>query len=511
MQGAKRQRTFLNEYDGFQPTSNDKISNIDLAQILNQNSPSEWFFDNYVSLKKPVLINGVPKELDLKIFKLDKILDTLSYEDGSYDTVQVEKKVDGGFGSGSQREKVPFDQFINKIKEGKTDGYLTTQYEYDDNSDQENHENDDNDELEDNESNEAARKIKEAIDLKANIDLLDNESDAESTESLNFDDIHDDFDDLEDLDIDVDDNETPVVSFNNDKDQEAMYKDEAMERVHDLIQKPLTAAIKKSICLPMIPSFLDTLIPQQINVWIGSSNPTNEDIGEDDQINSENFLERLGKRIPGIQGTSSGLHHDHANNLYIPIEGTKRFTIFAPSEASNLYTVGDIEHIYGSGVIDYKVNDNAPTWKHIRSDGATIDDDDEIYDLEVESYKKSTKNVKKDPPSFSKVPPYLIHLNDVKSEKLREKLDSLKNDKFPKLTKSVSLEVQLRPGQMLYLPTGWFHEVSSYGNVHIALNYWFYPNDGEAFDKPYLDNFWPKDYIRTEKAIELYKSQQQHF
>ena len=55
----------------------------------------------------------------------------------------------------------------------------------------------------------------------------------------------------------------------------------------------------------------------------------------------------------------------------------------------------------------------------------------------------------------------------------------------------------LAAGQMLYLPAGWFHEVTSYGQQHIALSYWMHPPDNltagnEGFKRPYTSNFWPE-------------------
>jgi hypothetical protein len=35
---------------------------------------------------------------------------------------------------------------------------------------------------------------------------------------------------------------------------------------------------------------------------------------------------------------------------------------------------------------------------------------------------------------------------------------------------SPPLVVDLAPGEMLYLPAGWFHEVTSGGGTHIAFN-----------------------------------------
>ena len=65
---------------------------------------------------------------------------------------------------------------------------------------------------------------------------------------------------------------------------------------------------------------------------------------------------------------------------------------------------------------------------------------------------------------------------------------------------------------MLYLPCGWFHEVTSFSTTvsndnqsesfHMALNYWFHPPDNleyqekEKIDEiqPYLSSFWEDDW-----------------
>lgn len=43
--------------------------------------------------------------------------------------------------------------------------------------------------------------------------------------------------------------------------------------------------------------------------------------------------------------------------------------------------------------------------------------------------------------------------------------------------KGAALECEVRAGQMLYLPAGWFHEVTSFSTAasptHVALNYWW--------------------------------------
>ena len=39
-----------------------------------------------------------------------------------------------------------------------------------------------------------------------------------------------------------------------------------------------------------------------------------------------------------------------------------------------LYTVGNIYKIFNSGIIDYEIDENAPGWKHVRDDGAIIEE-----------------------------------------------------------------------------------------------------------------------------------------
>ena len=71
------------------------------------------------------------------------------------------------------------------------------------------------------------------------------------------------------------------------------------------------------------------------------------------------------------------------------------------------------------------------------------------------------------------------------------------------------LLVEINQGEMLYLPCGWFHEVTSrsksladnndehscsFSPCHQAINYWFHPPDGMTFEHPYLDDFWRKNW-----------------
>jgi len=53
-------------------------------------------------------------------------------------------------------------------------------------------------------------------------------------------------------------------------------------------------------------------------------------------------------------GSSSGLHHDYHDNLYILLRGEKQFSLFPPSDADKMYTYGEIAKIHHNGRIVYK-------------------------------------------------------------------------------------------------------------------------------------------------------------
>lgn len=88
---------------------------------------------------------------------------------------------------------------------------------------------------------------------------------------------------------------------------------------------------------PWVPSIMGNLVVQNINMWIGRSK----------------------------DGSSSGLHHDHHDNLYILLLGKKTFKLYSPDEVHRMYTYGDVQHIHPNGRINYK-------GEATRADGADI-------------------------------------------------------------------------------------------------------------------------------------------
>lgn len=479
-------------YNGYVPPEIE--TKIETVVVPTTEEEKEHFFQEYVVPRRPCKIDGVPEDLSfLKRLKPSKILDLLPSEE----ILTIEKKNEGGFGSGARRLKMSFGQFLDKLlDEGDTSLYLTTQY------------------LEDDPNNGEYSTDEEEKDQ-----VLDDELE---TGSITFENLHDDFDDLEDGNDDND------VDEGDDLEEQEI-------RVQELYQPPMTNCLDT---VPETPKFLDYMIPQQINLWIGAAK-TQTDDSEDG-----NWLARfdpgdpkgklgLGRNVPG-GGSSSGLHHDHADNLYIPVAGHKRFTLFAPCDAAKMFTVGTIRRLFSSGVIDYVNNEQAPFWRQLRDDGAIIA---EVYkaaldanpsmeeaqkkeyeefiqlDVEMQLRSKGSESKHLDPPSFATVPPSVVHSRDIKDEELRKSITKAAEKLWPSFFRAHRITVDLKPGEMLYLPAGWFHEVTSYGdndssdkNVHVAANYWFVPPTGHQIGNVYLDEYWPADYAITRRALEDLRS-----
>ena len=197
-------------------------------------------------------------------------------------------------------------------------------------------------------------------------------------------------------------------------------------------------------------SWSGNLLPQQVNLWLGSS----------------------------ADGASSGLHHDYHDNFYVLLRGKKRFRLFPPSEVGQMQTYGEVVRVHENGRIIYEGQEG------MNADGSHQDDVAMFYEglsaTEIESSDDDGSESNDDelepqePPSFSRAT-------------------------VEDLGVTPSMEFELHAGETLYLPAGWFHEVTSLNNgggEHMALNYWLHPptnlEPGPAgFERPYEKNFWP--------------------
>ncbi|KAG7842228.1 hypothetical protein KL942_000966 [Ogataea angusta] len=446
------------------------------------------FESRYILKRQPCLIQGLVAGFDLESFRLDNLANFLQCDD----FLQVERKSNGGYGTGENRIRLKLADLVERLKNGDHSLYLTTQYDEDDC-------------VSDDES--------DGEFPQTGIAPVPTDTDSELG-SVDLDNFHDDFDD------DGDNSDDGEYSANADETS----LDTARARVQEFLQKPLTNLHRTWPMDLLRPGLLAGLVPQQINLWMGRADPDSRLLFDESKP-----LLGLGRSLPSPGASSSGLHHDHADNLYILVSGRKRFTLFPPTDAPSLYTVGDIEKIYPSGVIDYTRNENAPFWKHVREDGALVEqvalwrlereslDEEERKRLEavaegesgVHEEKARHGKTKRDPPSFSRIPPALLHLDDVQDAEQRAKMQRLIDTEFPRLKQCKPLQVTIEPGQMLYLPAGWFHEVSSFGSgdeqIHIAVNYWFAPPANRS-PPLYADSYWTEDFDETSKCLRVLHS-----
>jgi hypothetical protein len=107
-------------------------------------------------------------------------------------------------------------------------------------------------------------------------------------------------------------------------------------RTTSLYASPVTEMISH---LPVRPLLMGRLVPSTINAWLGASR----------------------------KGSSSNLHHDYHDNLYVLLSGRKRFTISCPALSSNMYPYGSISRVHPNGLINYGTN-------LTRGDGAVMAD-----------------------------------------------------------------------------------------------------------------------------------------
>ncbi|SCU96186.1 LAMI_0F05556g1_1 [Lachancea mirantina] len=499
-------------YTGYAPE--ESITAIAVIDIPETEKEIQEFYEEFVIPRRPCKINGVVNpEVFLSQLTPEKMATTLDADE----VVQVERKVDGGFGSGEKRLKMKFGDLLQEMERGNTNLYLTTQYAEDDPelSDQARENESEKHSSEEHSSEEESKEEDDPA-----IQGFGGSGTFSDNDSLNFDDLHDDFSDSESGDHSVE-----LETLGHELETGPMRMGEAQERIRELYQPPITSLVKT---IPELPRFLDKLLPQQINLWVGCVSGTVSNFDElFKKLDNKDAKLGLGRLMPD-GGSSSGLHHDHADNLYVPIAGRKRFTLFSPKDAVKMYTIGDIREVFCSGLIDYHRNKNAPFWRKLRDDGAlvaevarhvlkhnnnlssqekqelerTIELDDEFVEIDGSV----------DPPSFSKIPPAVLLLDKISDRQLREEVSSAVHEKWPLLGKANRIVVNLEPGEMLYLPTGWFHEVSSFGEknpkvatdkLHVAVNYWFIPPNGRDTSCLYShpDRYWPLDYERTKAAL----------
>ena len=202
------------------------------------------------------------------------------------------------------------------------------------------------------------------------------------------------------------------------------------------------------------PQFLGHMAPVQYNMWFGRSKA----------------------------GSSSGLHHDFHDNIYVLLRGSKEFRLFSPRCLDILRPEGVARKrakLHSNGLISYVAGlreDGAPASAVREWHGAGEDSEEELERMLNEAMDGSENGSDADstlPDSFCR---------------------ASTTSNMPKILAGRHLTAKLDVGDLLYLPASWFHEVISYGGDiggHLALNLWMAPPcQGATFEAPYEDGFW---------------------
>lgn len=196
--------------------------------------------------------------------------------------------------------------------------------------------------------------------------------------------------------------------------------------------------------LPLLHDMFDAMRANvtDINLWMGirrsrSSTSAEEEVAAD------------GSPSPVMpDATTSRLHRDALDNLYFVVQGRKRFMVWDPSAARAMRTL-------------------APSFA-ISRDGLQ-------YQLEVHQLHAALQGVSGLQGETGDVLKELLA-----SPMIRYETDSLH---FSQLLSSLQTQtdlpqptavIELGPGDILYLPTGWFHHVTSFAERrHMAVNVWW--------------------------------------
>ena len=220
------------------------------------------------------------------------------------------------------------------------------------------------------------------------------------------------------------------------------------------------------------------------------------------------------------RGAASGLHADYHDNIYALAAGTKTFTLFPPALAPALQLHGRLVTIHPNGRLVFAgsegvgpdgadaaaVAEDEAADGDADSDDADADSDDADLDAALASaaagegvdddYEGSEGEADSDdgdgdgdddtpPPRSPSPPPPSFSRLDLPADAAR-------------LPMACAATVTLTPGDTLYLPAGWFHNVvstSAPGTLHAAASWWFHPPDAVAspatpYSRPYWGRVW---------------------
>ena len=186
----------------------------------------------------------------------------------------------------------------------------------------------------------------------------------------------------------------------------------------------------------------------------------------------------------GLQATSTPLHVDFQDNFYLLVQGNKQFRLFSPNNATRLKTTGKVSRVHCNGLINFEDSstnaDGSTNWIVAQK---VLDNEEDYSEAEIEAALETMLDYGEDPESQEN------------ADEVNEPLH------FCSITADGAIamgckemRVSLVGGESLYLPAGYFHQVESQAapehGLHFALNFWYFPPDTQAYDKPYSTVAW---------------------
>ena len=262
---------------------------------------------------------------------------------------------------------------------------------------------------------------------------------------------------------------------------------------------------------------------------------------------------------PRLSGASSGLHYDYHDNFLLCLKGYKRIRIIKPEDAGRCYMAGDREGDFvedeecGGGDLDekkrkkyeddtdeeeeeeeedvtigkgfdYKSSSDDEGADELRDDFDDAEDDDgndsanvgsgeenscdnsmlaEVGEPPSRTAEAEKRNLEDILPHFSLVDPNLPQ--------------SVLSRRYPKFVGVPQCVIDMSPGEVLYMPAYYLHEVKSYGykpedwkgdnnvrqpndvedGMHMAINWWYEaPVKGSTYVRPYKNDKAAKEKVK---------------
>ena len=444
-------------YSGYHPES--KKETIDVLSSLP--SPQK-FFEEYVSKRKPCIIDCPPND---KGWSCEKWTNQYLIEKAGEEKVEVERRKEGGnFGLEAPKIEMKFGDFVQEIDKGSTALYITTQ----------------------------------TIDC-------DDQGLPKKLYGPPLHSLKDDFPLVPELLGNLVPNNLNVWMGNSsDGSCSGLHHD-----FHDNLYVVVRGSKQFDLFSPgdgphlAMHGNLSKIHPNGLINYKGAANMTREDgvpfiaISSILEEEAEKAVERAEEEVAKANEGGDQNEIDKASQILedaeAQLEEVMEFQLANEVEdAQDDEDDDDDDQEEGSGGSSSSSSTNGgvqePSQKRRKidpeqSENGKEDDDDDDNDDDGDDDNTSSSTTQKAPDHFSK-----IDLTKDESEVV---------ESFPDFMNTTRLRCQVKSGQMLYLPASWFHSVTSFTpkeekeKGHIAFNYWVHPPDSfSSFENPYNNGFW---------------------